>query len=201
MHAVARTLLAFSALAATGAHAQTIYKCPGPNGTSVYSQLPCANAGGKQQELKLKGSVTATQSTDADQARKTQAKQEELNRQLDSEEAKCLAPIDGLLREAQDRIAGAEARIRALGYQSSKNSVDAAAEARANEEIDGLQKDIALDRDHATSQEAQIRQTCTEERRAKEAASKEEPAAAPNPDTDPAQAPAPETPAETPPVQ
>jgi len=169
MHAAARLLLVCTAFVATGAQAQKIYKCPGPNGTSVYSQLPCAGAGGKQQELQLKGSVAATKTDDAEE-RKAKERQDAAKRQIEIEDAKCLASIDAMWREANDRIAAAQARIRALEYRTTKNSADPEEEVRAQEEIDGLNKDITLDRNTAIEREARTRRECAELRRAKEEA-------------------------------
>lgn len=159
------------AMCVAPAQGQTIYKCDGPNGTKIYSQLPCAPAGGKQQEVQLKASKPATQ-TESDVRRTQEIQRSAAMTAAARQEQNCLAQIDGVWNSANRRIKDSEARIAALDQRAARarnNLAGATWEAGMREEIAGLHQAIATERATATAQESDIRRRCTEQRQAADA--------------------------------
>lgn len=129
-------------------------------------QLPCAPAGGKQQEMQVKASKPATQ-TEADIRRAQDSQRDLAITSAARQEQNCLGQIDAVWTSANRRIKDSETRIAALdrrAAQARNNLAGATWEAGMREEIAGLHQAIATERATATAQASDIRRQCTDQR-------------------------------------
>ena len=143
-------------LVATAVHAQTMYKCKGPDGTTIFSQQACPDDAEQVAARPTNGAAAAGQAFERTTALAA----------IGNRETQCVHHANALahneadlrIRQHSDRLGYLQGRIDA------GNVSDAAQQASMRSEIAALQQQIAAEKAQADAAFATGRQRCAEDR-------------------------------------
>lgn len=193
-----RSLFLLLLLLPAASHAQTIYKCKGPSGRTVYQQMPCADESATIEARQIKADTPSQEVSAQPDARTAMTRNVELTR-ADEATRRCInAASSSAYSGAEQRIRQLEAdkaRIENQMRYANNNLAGAAWESGMRSQLGSLETAIATERSSADALFNQARMRCEDdalrrkqelqerfeaedrerEARAQEAASKEPP--------------------------
>lgn len=157
-------------LAPFGVAAQTVYKCPGDDGTTIYSQRPCSTDESKVERVTVRVPASARATTgegDSGNGRNVPWSQ------LATDEARCIElAVGNIMDPTNERIARLQAdvdRLEARAFYAEGKPASVAQDVELEERIGKLRRLIAQERTSAEHLAAMARQRCSEDRRRREA--------------------------------
>jgi hypothetical protein len=160
-------LLLLLLLSAT-VEAQTIFKCAGANGQTVYQQTPCANEAATIEQRTIRERTPTEETTSGPDARTSMARNVELSR-LDTTLNRCLSAARARSYSGADaRTAQLEAQKNQLlqdTRRANNNIAGASWEAGLRSQIAGIDSAIATERSAADALFNSERARCQDEAR------------------------------------